>query len=76
MEDCCHQEIIPIPGRKLSIHTNRHPSIDGTAWGWIDGCDKNICWANNHRFNYERATKFVKEYNQSLARELIGEDDE
>ena len=66
MEDCCYQEIVPIPGRKLSVHTNRHLSTDGTAWGWIEGCDKNICWANNHSFNHEQAAKFVKEYNQSL----------
>ena len=66
MKDCCNQEIIPIPGRKLEIHTNVHPSTDGTSWGWIEGCTLNICWANNRSFNREKAGKFIAEYKQSL----------
>lgn len=64
MKDCCNKEIKPI-SKKLKIHTNRHPNTDGTAWGWIDGCDKNIVWSNNKEFNYDKASKFVKEYNES-----------
>lgn len=62
MKDCCGQEIVPI--REMSIHTNRHPSTDGTDWGWIDGCTVNICWANNHSFNRAAAVKYIKEYEQ------------
>lgn len=65
MRDCCNQEIEPIPGRELEMHTNRHTNTDGTSWGWIDGCTKNICWSNNSGFNSTKAGKFVKEYNES-----------
>lgn len=66
MKDCCNHEIIPIPGRKLSIHTNRHPNYDGTSWGCIEGCTKNICWSNDSEFDQQRARDFVDQYNQSL----------
>jgi hypothetical protein len=62
MKDCWDQEIVPI-SKKLSIHRNRHTNCDGTSWGWIEGCDKNICWSNNDDFNIEKARKFVNEYN-------------
>jgi len=60
MKDCCGQEIVPT--RKMSIHTNRHSSTDGTDWGWIDGCTTNICWADNTSFNRVAAAKFIREY--------------
>ena len=66
MEDCSGQEIVPIK-KRLSIHTNRHTATDGTSWGWIKGCDKNICWADNKYFNHEKADKFIKEYNSLFA---------
>lgn len=66
MKDCCGNEIIPIAD-KLSIHTNRHPNCDRTNWGWIEGCKGNICWSDNHpTFNYERASRFVREYNSRI----------
>lgn len=65
MKDCCNQEIVPIR-KKLSIHRNRHPSTDGTDWGWIEGCDKNICWANNHSFNHQKAAEFVERHNKAV----------
>lgn len=63
MKDCCRQEIVPCAS-KLSVHTNRHTSTDGTLWGWIEGCTSNICWANNTSFNETVARRFVKEYNE------------
>uniref|UniRef100_A0A6M3JM77 Uncharacterized protein n=1 Tax=viral metagenome TaxID=1070528 RepID=A0A6M3JM77_9ZZZZ len=66
MKDCCGQEIIPIPGRKLSVHTNRHPNTDGSSWGWIEGCTLNVCWSNNSRFTRKDAGAFVFEYNKSF----------
>lgn len=67
MKDCCNQEIIPIPGKKLSIHTNRHTSTAGNSWGWIEGCTLNICWSNdNNKFNHKAAGEFVREYNNRM----------
>lgn len=64
MKDCCGQEIIP-SAKTLTVHTNRHPSTDGTSWGWIDGCTANICWANNTSFNERAALRFVRDYNEA-----------
>ena len=67
-KDCCNQEIIPIQGKKLSMHTNRHPNCDGSSWGWIEGCTLNICWSNNHHwFNQKRASELVRHYNEEIA---------
>jgi len=62
MNDCCYQKIVPIK-KKLTLPTNRHPNCDGTSWGWIEGCSRNICWSNSHVFNFKEAQKFVEEYN-------------
>ena len=62
-KDCCGQDIIPRPGRKLSAHRNRHPNCDGTGWGWIEGCTLNICWSNNNDFNEQKAYALVHRYN-------------
>ena len=64
MKDCSGQEIVPV-AKRLVVCTNRHSACDGTAWGWIEGCSKNICWADNKPFNYAAACRFVKEYNES-----------
>lgn len=63
-KDSCGQNIIPIKGRKLSKHTNRHPNCDGSDWGWIDGCTLNICWSDNKSFNGKAAARIVSEYNE------------
>jgi len=63
MKDCSGQEIVPIK-KVLSMHQNRHPNCDGTAWGWIEGCDKNICWSDNEPFNRKAAGTFVKRYHE------------
>jgi len=68
MRDCSNQIIKPIT-KRLEIHTNKHPNCDGTSWGWIDGCDKNIVWSNNKEFNYKKASEFVKGYNDSQKEE-------
>lgn len=61
--DTSGQDIIPIAD-KLEIKTNRHPNTDGTQWGWIEGCSKNICWSNDtSKFNYEKAAELVRSYN-------------
>jgi len=62
-KDVSGQEIVPIAD-KLSLKTNRHPNTDGTEWGWIEGCTKNICWSNcTSKFNREKASKLVAEFN-------------
>src|SRR5688500_10258470 len=48
------------------VATNRHPSADGTAWGWIDGAPGNVCWSDNKRFNRAAAGEMVKAHNQWL----------
>ena len=63
--DCCGQEIIPILGKKLSVHRNRHTNCDGTGWGWIEGCTLNICWSNNKHFDEKRAYELAHRYNES-----------
>lgn len=61
-KDCCNQEIRPT-AKKLSVHTNMHPNTNGTLWGWIDGCDKNICWSNDHKFDKNAACELVERFN-------------
>lgn len=63
--DCAGQEIIPIG--KLSIHVNRHPNINGTSWGWIDGCTKNIVWSDDKKFNHRAASDLVEAWNKTLS---------
>ena len=70
MKDCCGQEIVP-NRKKLSIHTNVHPNTDGSSWGWIEGCTLNICWSNDNAFNYEKASEFVKQWNEKAEREGV-----
>ena len=67
MKDCYGQEIIPIQGRRLSVHTNKHPNTDGTYWGWVEGCTVNILWSNSDdKFTKSDAVAFVDEYNKSV----------
>ena len=65
--DCCKQEIIPKPNAILKIYKNRHTNTDGTAWGWIEGCTKNICWSDSgscpNKFNRTDAENLVEVYN-------------
>lgn len=64
-KDCCNHEIVPIRSA-LSLHTNRHRNVGGSKWGWIEGCDRNICWSNNKPFDYKAAREYVEAYNQKL----------
>jgi hypothetical protein len=62
-KDTSGQDIIPIK-KELVVKTNAHPNCDGTRWGWIEGCTKNICWSNeNSKFNKEKADELVRQYN-------------
>lgn len=67
--DSSGQEIIPINENiTLSVHTNRHPNTDGTAWGWVEGCTLNICWSNNSKFTRDKARKIVNDWNWNRRR--------
>jgi hypothetical protein len=62
-KDASNQDIIPIRSR-LTVKTNAHPNCDGTRWGWIEGCSKNIVWSNeNSKFNKDKADELVSQYN-------------
>ena len=61
--DCCGKEIIPIPGRKLEVKTNRHTTTDGYLWGWIEGTTSNTVWGDDHKFNPAAAVTLVRDYN-------------
>jgi len=62
-KDASNQDIIPIRS-KLTVKTNAHPNCDGTSWGWIEGCSKNIVWSNeNNKFNKAKADELVSQYN-------------
>ena len=63
--DCEGKEIIPLNGRKLSLHTNRHTTTDGYLWGWIEGTTRNTVWGDDSKFNYEKAEKLVDDYNSA-----------
>ena len=62
-KDASNQDIIPIRS-KLTVKTNAHPNCDGTSWGWIEGCSKNIVWSNeNSKFDRKKADELVRSYN-------------
>ena len=62
-KDASGQEIIPT-ANKLELKTNKHPNTDGSEWGWIEGCTKNICWSDDtSKFNREKAAKLVADFN-------------
>jgi len=62
-KDCSDQEIIPT-SNNLELKTNCHPNTNGTSWGWIKGCSKNICWSDStSKFNREKASELVRSYN-------------
>lgn len=62
-KDCCGKEIIPLPGRKLEVRTNRHTTSEGCLWGWIEGTTLNTVWGNDHKFNHAAAVALAREYN-------------
>jgi hypothetical protein len=63
-KDASNQDIIPIRSQ-LVVKTNAHPNCDGTRWGWIEGCSKNIVWSNeNNKFNKDKADELVSQYNK------------
>jgi len=60
LKDACGQEIIPIKNR-LKLHINQNTV--GTDSGWIDGCDRRICWSDKD-FDYVKAYEFCISYNR------------
>lgn len=48
---------------KWTVRTNRHPSTNGTLWGWIEGPDGNVCWADNTGLNSTVAGGLVARHN-------------
>lgn len=38
---------IPHNTNRWRMCTNRHPSTDGTSWGWIEGATGNVCWGSS-----------------------------
>jgi hypothetical protein len=48
------------------VATNRHPNLDRTDWGWIDGAPGNVCWSDNEAFNRAAAMELVRLHNQWL----------
>jgi hypothetical protein len=64
--DCCGKEIVPVRD-KLSMFRNRHSSCDGTSWGWIEGCDSHVCWADNKNFGSKQARELVNKWNDRAA---------
>ncbi len=69
LKDCDGQDIIPLNmDIKLTLKTNSHTNTDGSSWGWVEGCTKNICWSNdNYRFDKEAAKRLVEKHNSRLA---------
>lgn len=64
-KSCNGTDIVGIPGREMSVHRNRHPNCDGTDWGWIEGCTKNICWSDKpgSRFKRKDAEELANTWN-------------
>jgi len=48
------------------VATNRHPTIGGRSWGWIEGAPGNVCWSNDERFDEKAAGEAVKLHNDWL----------
>ena len=65
--DSCGKKIIPISDDiTLRVFTNCHPNVDGTSWGWIEGCTLNICWNDSSKFRKDDARKIVNDWNRSM----------
>jgi hypothetical protein len=62
-KDCSGHDIIPLPGRRLVVKTNRHTTTDGYLWGWIEGTTRNTVWGDDSKFNKDAAQKLAREYN-------------
>lgn len=48
------------------VATNRHPTIYGRAWGWIEGAPGNVCWSDDETFNRAAAASMVTAHAQWL----------
>jgi len=52
----------------ISVHTNSHPNVDGSSWGWLEGCSKHVCWSNSSRsrFTKKDAYELANKWNERL----------
>lgn len=41
------------------VASNRHRTLHGNDWGWIEGAPGNVCWSNDERFNRAAAGEMV-----------------
>lgn len=41
------------------VATNRHPTLYGRSWGWIEGAPGHVCWSNDEKFNEAAAVSMV-----------------
>jgi hypothetical protein len=73
-KDCCGKDIIPLPGKKLEVKTNRHTTTSGYLWGWIEGTTANTVWSDDHKFNYAAAAALAREYNKTVEASKQGEE--
>ena len=64
-KDALGHVIVPIKGKILDTHRNKHPDRFGYAWGWISGCEDQVIWDNKKDFNSNAAEKFVDDWNKA-----------
>ena len=52
----------------ISVYTNSHPNVDGSSWGWLEGCSKHVCWSNSRssRFTKKDAYELANKWNERL----------
>ncbi len=41
------------------VATNRHRTLYGRDWGWIEGAPGHVCWSDDERFNRQAAGEVV-----------------
>ena len=60
-----------INGKKAEIHTNRHYTTGGRAWGWIEPvireCGRDCAyWDNETSKNEDWAKSIIRKHNESI----------
>lgn len=65
---CDGKEIVPV-AKRLSMHRNRHTTCDGNSWGWIEGCEKHVCWSDDFRsrLTSKQARELIEKWNNKSA---------
>lgn len=55
--------------KKWEVKTNRHRTLDGKCWGWIEGLPGNVCWSDDDNvFDHNKAAFIVKLHNMNVER--------